>query len=251
MTRSNLHSVDEAGNEPADSPQVLPRVQHVSLQDRVYGELRDAIRAGRFTAGEVMTIRGLADMLGTSTMPVRGAVNCLVLERTLEMLPNRTLRVPPLSLARFDELSDVRATLEGHASARAAEHVTDEEYNAIRDANRRMQDAIDRGDIAAVLPANQQFHFGIYRAARSDLLLATIDNLWQQSGPYIAAITRLSFGSTERGEDAVELMIGHHYEAVAALGRRDPEAARRAIETDIQHSARLYRAMIFGKGVEQ
>ncbi len=84
-------------NAPADlADDGLPvsRLLHETLQERAYQELRKAIREGRFTSGEMLTTRGLAAMLGVSPMPVREAVRRLAQEKTLEILPNRTTRVP-------------------------------------------------------------------------------------------------------------------------------------------------------------
>jgi DNA-binding GntR family transcriptional regulator len=97
-----------------------------------------------------------------------------------------------------------------------------------------------------VLAANQQFHFGIYRAARSELLLSMIENLWDQSGPYIAAVTQISLRSGDKAPS--DMVIAHHYEALAALGNRDAAASRAAVATDILHSASWYRASIFFPG---
>src|SRR5580698_7385700 len=125
----------------------VPRLFHETLQERTYQELRKAIREGRFTSGEMLTTRGLAAMLGVSPMPVREAVRRLAQEKTLEILPNRTTRVPLLSAQRFEELADARAELEGHAAARAAERMTAPEFAAIKNANEEMSQAIDRGDL--------------------------------------------------------------------------------------------------------
>jgi DNA-binding GntR family transcriptional regulator len=204
----------------------VPRLQHETLQERVYQELRAAIRAGR-----------LASLLGTSQMPVREAMRRLIQERTLEMLPNRSTRVPVLSAGHFDELTDIRVVVEGHAAALAASRITSAEYSDLRAANEAMSHAIDRGDLFAVNAANERLHFGVYRAARSDVLVGIIDGLWQQGGPYLASLIRGM--STQQA--LPNLAIVHHFELLAALGKGDAEAARRAISDDIAGSAAWYR----------
>jgi DNA-binding GntR family transcriptional regulator len=216
----------------------VPRLVHETLQERAYQELRKAIREGRFTSGEMLTTRGLAAMLGTSPMPVRDAVRRLAQEKTLEILPNRTTRVPLLSAQRFEELADARAELEGHAAARAAERMTAPEFAEIKGANEEMSRAIDRGDFAAVNVMNERFHFAIYRAAKSEVLLSVIEGLWQQSGPYLASLIRHLLSVSETPSNFALL---HHYELLAALGKRDLVAARRAMKADIVESARWYR----------
>jgi DNA-binding GntR family transcriptional regulator len=231
----DLDSDRPAAGEP------LSRLTHASLQERVYQELRNAIRGGRFASGEVLTIRGLADMLGTSAMPVREAVRRLVQETTLEALPNRSTRVPLLSPTRFDELTDVRATLEGHAAYLAAERMSDADYAEIMAANDLMNRELERDDLPSAIAANERFHFGIYRAARSQLLLTTIETLWQQGGPYLAALVH-AMSKTPKAPP--NLAIIHHFELLAALGSRNAAAAQAAITADIIDSARWYRDSI-------
>jgi DNA-binding GntR family transcriptional regulator len=233
---SALRSDPPSGRADGDLP--VPRLFHETLQERAYLELRKAIREGRFTSGEMLTTRGLAAMLGVSPMPVREAVRRLAQERTLEILPNRTTRVPLLSAQRFEELADVRAELEGHAAARAAERMTAPAFAEIKNANEEMSRAIDRGDFSAVNVMNERLHFAVYRAAQSEVLLSVIEGLWQQSGPYLASLIRHLLSVSETPSNFALL---HHYELLAALGKGDPIAARKAMQADIVESARWYR----------
>ncbi|TIP96912.1 MAG: GntR family transcriptional regulator, partial [Mesorhizobium sp.] len=62
-------AVIEKNNEVV-AAQLTP-VGRETVQDRVYSELRRALIGGLFEPSQVLTIRGLADALVTSTMPVR------------------------------------------------------------------------------------------------------------------------------------------------------------------------------------
>jgi len=230
----------------AASHSPVNRLSTGSLQEQAYQALRHAIRSGRFSSGESVTLRGLAEMLGTSLTPVREAARRLIHENTLELLPNRSMRVPRLSLQRFDELTDVRATLEGRAAALACERMTAQDYTEIRAANDRNSKAVDMGDLPALVRANQEFHFRIYEAARSDMLLAMIEQLWQQSGPYIAALIQEQ-SAAQRSEGLHSFALVHHFELLAALGKRDAQAASKAMSLDIIDAAQAYRTTLFLK----
>jgi DNA-binding GntR family transcriptional regulator len=214
-----------------------------ALRRRVYGQLAAAIRAGKFAPGEQVTIRGLAELLGTSTMPVREAVTRLVSERALEVLPNRSMRIPPLSRERLEELTHVRCALEGHAAALAAKFVTPAEFTVIREANERYGRAHDCGDLRSTLSANEDFHFATYRAARSPLLVSMIELLWLQSGPYLEESIKLMIGHEDPNEFSVG--VAYHFELLAALAKNDEEMARRALVGDIDAAAKAYIARIF------
>jgi DNA-binding GntR family transcriptional regulator len=49
-------------------------VERETLNDRVYRELKNSIMAGSFNPGSELTLRSVADALGTSLMPVRDAM---------------------------------------------------------------------------------------------------------------------------------------------------------------------------------
>jgi DNA-binding GntR family transcriptional regulator len=231
----------ETSDAPAD-----PRVEKLgstALRERAYAELGEAIRAGRFDPGEQVTIRGLAEMLGTSTMPVREAVSRLVIERALEVLPNGRMRVPVLTLERLDELTEARVTLEGRMAELACERMTPNRFCMIRAANERYVSAIEDGNSRLAVAANEAMHFELYSAAGSPLILSLIEGLWLQSGPYIAAMMK----SMSDNEPATMPEKGsvHHFQLLAALSRGDGEAARAALVDDIRDAADWYRQAIF------
>lgn len=231
----------QSDSDVAENPQVA-RISNVALRERVYSELGNAIRGGRFASGEVVTIRGLADMLGTSTMPVREAVSRLVTERALELLPSRSLRVTPISLQRLDELTDLRMTVEGRAAALAAQRMTPAEFAAVRRANERYMQAIEAGDLKLALAVNEEMHFCIYRAAGSSLLLSVIEGLWLQSGPFLAAVMKAMADNPGTLPNRGSV---HHFEIIAAISDRDMEGARKALSDDIEDAATWYKQTIF------
>ena len=104
---------DSATVEPMSRPNPLSPVGRETLQDRVYAELRRSLMNGMFDAGQMLRIQDLAEILQTSTMPVREALGRLVSEQALEALPNRSVRVPVITLERLDDLARARCLIEG------------------------------------------------------------------------------------------------------------------------------------------
>jgi DNA-binding GntR family transcriptional regulator len=235
------HGAPRQGRDTTAGQGAAPvaRLSRETLQDRVYEALRRAIRMGRFSSGDVLTIRSLATMLGTSAMPVRDAVRRLAQRNTLELLPNGSMRVPLLSAGHFDELTDVRATLEGRAAALAVERMGPEEHRLIIAAAMRNRVAAESADFSAVLAANEELHFSVYHAAHSPLLLSLIEQLWEQSGPYLSIVIR-----AQTPLSLPAFALGHHDELLDALAARDAEAARLAVSRDITHAAQWYRNSI-------
>src|ERR1700761_5014778 len=107
-----------------DTPFGLGRIERETVQERVYAILRDKLMRGGFAPGQKLKIAELANALGTSAMPVRDALNRLAAERAIEALPNRSMRVPALSMEALQDLREARFAVEGLAVTRAATNMT-------------------------------------------------------------------------------------------------------------------------------
>lgn len=231
----------------AAHPPGVEKLDHSALRDRVYDNLAAALHAGRFAPGEAITLRGLAALLGTSPMPIREAVGRLITEGAIEALPNRTMRVPQISLAALEDLTDVRKTVEGEAAALAATRLTPDSFAEVRNANEAYGRAVEQNDVAQALVTNRDFHFAIYRASGSPLLMSIIKILWLRGGPFIAAELR---SMSVRDELARQSGLAHHYEMLAALAARDAKAMHAAMRADIGDAAAWYRNTFFPSPAE-
>lgn len=211
----------------------LAPIVRQTLNQGVYAELRRALINGSLHSGQVLGIVELARNLGTSTMPVREALARLVAEKALEAMPNRSVRVPLISIERLDDLLRARLLIEGMAVELAAINITDWEIQRLRTLMAEHDGEEGSADEASL--RNQQFHFMVYQAARSDVLLTIIESLWLQSGPILWE-ARQSFLSTGKltGDQ-------HHRELADAIARRDPPRARAALAADIGRAFTLLR----------
>ena len=197
----------------------------VTQQDSIYATLRQWVTVGKFVPGERLKIRTIAQALGTSTMPVRAALLRLAAEGALTHSPNRGVAVPRLSRAEFDDVLQNRLLLEGEAAERGALRLNADDHEALRGYTNAMQQALQSGDAKTYLDVNELFHLRLYRAAGSPTLLQLIETVWLKVGP-------LSNQLFDSNDDAVVLNDAHE-DLMAALGRKDASAARRAIERDL------------------
>ena len=216
-------------SKPKDS---APQRTKGSVQDSVYAELRRRLMVGYFLPGESITLRTLAADLGVSPMPVRAALRHLIAEGGFEMLPNRSVRVPRMTQTRLAELLAVRRELEGMATAQACREITDVEFRNLERIHARLMRAIKAANSAEILALNQRFHFTIYAAAKSWVIMPMIEALWLRAGPFM----HLAQQSPQVNWDG-----RHHSEVMRALSRRDAKAARRAIQRDISMAGQNLR----------
>ncbi|GAB1361498.1 hypothetical protein MASR1M32_07340 [Rhodobacter sp.] len=91
---------------------------------------------------------------------------------------------------------------------------------------------------------NRIFHFSIYRACGSEVLLPMIESLWLQSGPCTRAAI---FAFSEAGEYDT---ASFHRALLTALEAGDAAAARQALVADISRPFAYLRSKLEKEGQE-
>ncbi|MFC4623994.1 GntR family transcriptional regulator [Daeguia caeni] len=201
------------------------------LHEQAYNALRNALRMGRFMPGQTMTTRGLGASLGISATPVREALQRLIAEGALELLPNRSIRVPEMTRARFSEITEIRCRLEPLAASSAVNAVSESLLQQLVNLRVSMHVAITEGRFSDYLADNQSFHFAIYAAAGMPYLLQLIGLCWLQTGPWLNMLAHEGrFHAIANDE---------HDVMIAALRNKDVEALAAAVEKDIREASQV------------
>ncbi len=205
-----------------------------TLANLAYERLADLLVAGRLAPGDKVSLRTTAEILGTSMMPVREAVTRLVADAALEVTPNRAVRVPIMSATRFRDLTRVRMAVEGLAAAEAALHAAPDQIAAIARAESLFRDESARTapDLSSAVALNRDFHFAVYAAAGSPILLDIIRALWLKAGPVINLDLRANPERLKSGG-----AVGFHKALLEAIRARDPATAKTALEGDVGGAA--------------
>jgi len=206
-------------------------VPPVALYQHVYSELRRGLLDGLFQPGETISLRSIANELGTSAMPARDAVRRLITENALELLPNRSVIVPTISRQRFKEITSLRLELEGAATEDAVRSNAAALIGTLRDIeDRAVKARLQRmaENITVRLANNRQFHFEIYSLCGNALRISLIELLWLQSAP----LTHMSFV-----QSPARIGGKHHQALIEAVAAGDTAKARQAIECDIRDTA--------------
>jgi DNA-binding GntR family transcriptional regulator len=235
-TAANESRRDSSMARPMNLRRVPPPLVRRTLQHNVYDYLRDGLATGDFEPGQRLTIRGVAELIGTSIMPVREAFRRLTSEGALEPLSSGATRVPILDFEKLQDLFEIRLMVEGLAARRAASQMTDAEYELLVAANDELQKATRSNDITAEAKANERFHFGIYRASHSAELLRIIEHLWLQMGPYLQWLLRHGEWPKHQRHRAA---FHHHKEILEALRDHNPSQAEKALRADLMTASEL------------
>jgi DNA-binding GntR family transcriptional regulator len=214
----------------------LLRLDRETLNDRAYASLRQSLMSGKFSPGEVLVIRKLAESLGISTTPIREALQRLVAERILEVKHNRSIAVPLLSLKAFSELVRIRCAVEGLATEIAASRLGRAQLVGIRETLAGMDEAIGVGNGEKYLVLNEQFHFAIYGCADAPILLNIIEDLWGRVGPYMHFLMEI--------DAYVPRSNACHRQIVSAIERHDAAGARSFVVEDIMVAAAALKPLL-------
>ncbi len=201
-----------------------------AAHSRAYTVLKEAVLAGTFVAGEVVTLRSLAERLSASEMPVREALRRLTSEGAFEALPNRSARVPSPDRRQVGQILELRAYLEGRAVALAAGNMSLVQIDYLRQLQHDIDHCIETGDPRAHTAINRAFHFEIVRSADNPVLTPLIETLWLRSAPFIPNTVNLLAG---RPSLCRRLGGSHHARLIQALQARDPVGAEEAMQHDI------------------
>lgn len=217
----------------------MRKIQHATLSERVYQDLCELIQAGQVRPGQKLTLKGLADALGTSPMPVREAVRQLAAEGALEILPNRAMRVPLMTKDKFRELLKIRLALEGLAVEHAALHIDAQGLETVSRLHEQLSVEMKRkkANVDLIIRLNKELHFAAYQGSGMTTLVDLIAGLWLQVGPVINLDLR---AGSRRLAEAPALV--HHAILLEGLRQASPEQAREGLRGDLLSAAEMILA---------
>ncbi len=211
----------------ADPLTALQPIVRQSVNESVYQALRNKLMHGEYRAGQILGIQYLADALGTSTMPVREALRRLVAQQGLEPMRNGMTRVPLITRERLNDMRRSRMLVEGMVTEWASPRLDAGTLDRLEQLATEITQARRTPEgVPTSLEKNRIFHFTIYAAAGSPVMMALIESLWLQSGPYLRDKREL----LHTAEQKPDLL---HESTIAAIRRGDPARARQCIEQDI------------------
>lgn len=180
-----------------------PMEPFTTKSDFAYLKLRNQILSGELAPGAVLNQASLAPSIGVSTTPLREALRRLKSEGLVELDAHRDARVTPLTAEEARDLLEIRRSLDPLAAALAAERRTKDDIQALRAAVVGLEPL--RTDPAVLhLVAHRRFHAAVYLASHNELLISTLDGLWDKADRYRRLGLGPDHGQAERDQKAAE-----------------------------------------------
>jgi DNA-binding GntR family transcriptional regulator len=216
---------DAAATGP-DTQAETPRLENLTLWERVHQHLREEILANRLPAGTELSEVALARQLGVSRGPIRESIVRLAAEGLVLVRPRRGAVVRSLSHDEFVEAYQVREALEVMAVRLAVPRLTTADFDELGRLNDELVQFADAGDVGGFFDTNAAFHSSLVEASGNETLGEIYRQLLGQMGRYQMQSLSLR-GNLQRS-------IVEHRAIVHAASERDAERAASLMAEHIQ-----------------
>ncbi|GFM63886.1 GntR family transcriptional regulator [Pseudomonas cichorii] len=212
-----------------------------TLSENVFRRIQAAIVKGEIAPGSKISEPELARTYGISRGPLREAIHRLEGQRLLVRVPHVGARVVSLSHAEMIELYEIRESLEGMACRLAAERMTAEQIDELRNVlDTHERDAAFQAGLGYYQQEGDfDFHYRIIQGSGNKTLSQMLcGELYQ-----LVRMYRIQFSTTpNRPRQA----FAEHHRILDAIADRDGELAellmRRHIGASRRNIERHYQA---------
>jgi len=185
----------------------------------------------------------VADIFGTSRVPVREACRRLQQEGLLTAIPYKGYFVSPISPKEISDSFELRSAIETRAVALAVTRATDAELERLSELAAIEYTYSDWASYVEFLDKNLGFHLEVASLSRNDRLFSVLHNL-------LVSMQRFFFLGLDLGDFGSE-MRGEHELLVRHIRGRDAAAAAACADEQITSSyERIRRALAAADNIE-
>ncbi|MDQ0314373.1 GntR family transcriptional regulator [Amorphus orientalis] len=216
------NAVERGGTGPAHKG----HERRKSLRDIAYETLKQQIITCELHPGEVLSEAAVSAALNIGRTPVHQALDRLMIDGLVEVLPRKGVIVRPLSLHEAVEIIDVRLLNETYCVRLAAQHADRSDIAALRRNLDRMHDAAERRETAELMQLDREFHATISAAGRNSILADFLSNLHDRA-------QRFWFVSL-RAADHDRRVCEQHASIIEGIAAHDADAAVEAMRFHIE-----------------
>jgi DNA-binding GntR family transcriptional regulator len=196
-----------------------------SLRDQAYEAIKDRIITLAFKPGECINEASVSALLGLGRTPVHQALDRLMLEEMVEVIPRKGVIVKPVVLHDVLQMIDVRLLNEAQCARLAAARADDRQVEEIAKVLGRAKLAIGRRDIRTLMMLDREFHSRLADASKNFELAEVLRKLNERS----LRFWFISFTSPDHHHS-----FQRQHEAVFdAISRHDCDAAEQAMRVHI------------------
>jgi DNA-binding GntR family transcriptional regulator len=200
-----------------------------SLGSRVFAQLQHDILNGKYKPGDSLIETRLSDEMGVSRTPIREAIRQLELEGLVQSIPNKGVVVKGVTAQDVEDIYTIRMMIEGLAARWAAEKITNEELEELKEAFEFEEFYTIRNDTSHLLRFDSRFHEIIFKASKSKPLMHTLSNFHL----YVQRARNISLESPVRAKE----VLAEHKAILQAIIERDAEKAERLTTEHVRNAS--------------
>jgi DNA-binding GntR family transcriptional regulator len=202
------------------------------LSDIAFEEIRRRIIRLEYRPGAYLNVAQVRAQLGLGATPVNQALNRLMIEGMVEVVPRQGTIVRPISFEEILNIIDVRVVTETQGARLAAERATDSEIAALFDQLDHGNVLLGRRDIEGLMQLDREFHMLLSNSTRNPVLADILRSLHERS-------LRFWFVSLSDAEPLRQMLVEHR-QIAERLRARDIDGASAAMRAHIES----FRAMV-------
>ena len=195
----------------------------ISLSERAYDDIRRMIVRLELPPGSVLREETLQERLGAGRTPIREALQRLVRDQFVTVIPRRGVYVSSIDVSELSLLYETRAILEPYATRLAAVRGRPEHWDAMAAA---LDAAAPNTPALDLIEIDRVCHELVWQAADNRFLTGTLDMLYAQSD----RVWHMYLADVDDMADAV----AEHRDILGALRNRDADRAADLVEAHVR-----------------
>ena len=196
-----------------------------SLRDMAYAEIKRRIINLDFRPGDYVNEASVCATLGMTRTPVHQALQRLMLEGLVHVIPRKGVFVQPVTLNEVSDVIDVRFLNEPYCVERATEIATAADLQEMAHILDEAPPMIADRDVEGLMNLDRMFHRAIARAAGNVVLADLLSTLHDRS-------LRFWFISLSDPDHLLQVQK-EHSRILDAMQHRDGPAAKAAMQEHI------------------
>ncbi len=194
------------------------------VNKEIYTKLKKRIVFLDYKPKQVLSIKELAKEFGVSPMPIREVLILLETEKLVHIIPNNGIYVTDISFQELKDVFEVRLFLIGLVGRLAAQRITPEELNKLKELLEKIKQEKDR---KILIRLDAEFHDLLNHYTKNETLAETLKRLRNQIG-------RLWFFAKEN--DAYSQKIPEDFEElIIALENSDKNKSEQILKNHAIH----------------
>ena len=194
------------------------------VNKEIYKELKKRIVFLDYKPKQVLSIKELAKEFGVSPIPIREVLILLENEKLVHIIPNNGIYVTDVSFQELKDVFEVRLFLVGLVGKLAAQRVTSEELNKMKELLEKIKKEKNRKKL---IQLDAEFHDLVNYSTKNQTLAETLKRLRNQIG-------RLWFFAKEN--DAYSQKIPEDFEELLkALGNKEQNKSEQIMKDHAIH----------------